>query len=124
DAAFDVALCSLGLMYVPDPVAALCEMWRVLKPGGRAVAPVWGERANCGWAEVFPIVDRRVQSDVCPLFFQLGSPGALTAAFGMAGFADAHDDRIHVLLRYDSPDDALGAIFAGGPVALAYHKFD
>ena len=29
DHTFDVALCALGLMYVPDPVAALREMLRV-----------------------------------------------------------------------------------------------
>ena len=30
DGAFDVALCALGLMYVPDPRAAMREMHRVL----------------------------------------------------------------------------------------------
>lgn len=35
DAAFDVALCSLGLMYLTQPEGALQEMWRVLRPGGR-----------------------------------------------------------------------------------------
>src|SRR5882757_9372034 len=34
DAGFDVVLCALGLMYVFDPVAALSEMRRVLRPGG------------------------------------------------------------------------------------------
>ena len=43
-ATFDVALCALGLMYVPDPLKALTEMHRVLRPGGRAVAAVWGAR--------------------------------------------------------------------------------
>lgn len=124
DAAFDCALCSLGLMYVPGPVKCLEELHRVLKPGGRAVVSVWGDRKECGWAEVFPIVDRRVQSEVCPLFFQLGAPGGLSTAMNMAGFEDVRDERIRVGLRYDSPDDALGAIFAGGPVALAYFKFD
>jgi len=42
---FDVAMCALGLMYVPTPIQALREMRRVLRPGGRAVAAVWGQRA-------------------------------------------------------------------------------
>src|SRR5258706_9700908 len=37
---YDAALCALGLMYVPDPLKALREMYRVLRPGGRAVALV------------------------------------------------------------------------------------
>ncbi len=48
DRSFDVALCALGLMYVPDPMQAMREMHRVLVAGGRAVAAVWGARANCG----------------------------------------------------------------------------
>ncbi len=77
---FDVALCSLGLMYVPRPADALSEMHRVVRPGGRVVVSVWGERSRCGWAEVFPIVDARVASDVCPMFFALGAPRALEAS--------------------------------------------
>jgi ubiquinone/menaquinone biosynthesis C-methylase UbiE len=73
DGTFDVALCALGLMYVPHPVKALQEMHRVLKPGGRAVAAVWGRRHRCGWADIFPIVDARVTTEVCPLFFHLGT---------------------------------------------------
>ena len=80
DSAFDAALCALGLMYMPNPVAALAEMRRAVKARGRVAVAVWGERRHCGWAEIFPIVDARVQSEVCPLFFQLGAPGALAAA--------------------------------------------
>ena len=66
---FDVTMCAFGLMYAPDPLAAVKEMRRCLKKGGRAVAAVWGQRANCGWAGIFPVVDSRVKTDVCPLFF-------------------------------------------------------
>jgi ubiquinone/menaquinone biosynthesis C-methylase UbiE len=124
DQSFDVALCALGLMYVPDPVAALGEMRRALKPGGRAVAAVWGARENCGWAEIFPIVDARVQSEVCPMFFQLGTGTRLVATLADAGFTSIIHERISSVLHYDSPADACGAAFAGGPVALAYSRFD
>ncbi|MFI5233594.1 MAG: class I SAM-dependent methyltransferase [Gemmatimonadales bacterium] len=124
DATFDAALCALGLMYVPDAVKALREMRRVLKPGARAVASVWGARKNCGWAEIFPIVERRVASEVCPLFFLLGTGDALCDAFTFAGFRNVEMKRISATLDYASAEDALGASFAGGPVALAYAHFD
>jgi len=124
DASFDAALCSLGLMYVPDVPCALQELYRVLKPGGRAVSGVWGARKNCGWAEIFPIVDCRVKSEVCPMFFQLGTAENQAAAFAAAGFADVQTERLQTVLRYASADEACGAAFAGGPVALAYSRFD
>ena len=124
DASFDVALCALGLMYVPDPVAALREMRRVLKPGGRAVAAVWGARSHCGWAEVFPIVESRVASEVCPLFFQLGTADQLARACAEAGFREVVSERISSVLHYASGAEACGAAFEGGPVALAYSRFD
>jgi ubiquinone/menaquinone biosynthesis C-methylase UbiE len=124
DGTFDVALCALGLMYVPHPVKALQEMYRVLQPGGRAVAAVWGRRDRCGWAEIFPIVDARVTTEVCPLFFHLGTPDMLAQTFAAAGFAQIVSDRLSTLLTYASPEEACGAAFAGGPVALAYSRFD
>ena len=86
ESSFDVILCALGLMYVPDPEKAVREFHRVLRPSGRAVAAVWGQRSKCGWAEIFPIVDARVQSDVCPMFFRLGTGESLRRAFAAAGF--------------------------------------
>jgi ubiquinone/menaquinone biosynthesis C-methylase UbiE len=121
---FGAVLCALGLMYVPRPLAALREMRRVLEPGGRAVAAVWGARARCGWAEIFPIVDRRVQSDVCPMFFQLGTGETLRLQMEEAGFSSVEVDRIPTVLEYASDVEAVGAAFAGGPVALAYSRFD
>ena len=124
DASFDAATCALGLMYVPDPVRALEEMLRVLRPGGRAIAAVWGARANCGWAGIFPVVDERVSTKVCPMFFHLGTGDTLANTFIAAGFADVETRRIDARLVYDSTDGALRAAFAGGPVAMAYSRFD
>jgi ubiquinone/menaquinone biosynthesis C-methylase UbiE len=122
--AFDVVLCSLGLMYVPDPLKAMAEMYRVLAAGGRAVVAVWGERRRCGWAEIFPIVDRRVASEVCPMFFQLGTGDMLEKALQGAGFTDLKSERLDATIDYASAEAACGAAFAGGPVALAYSRCD
>lgn len=121
---FDVGLCALGLMYVAEPMRALEHVYRALRPGGRLVVAVWGERAKCGWAEVFPIVERRVASDVCPLFFQMGAGETLRHTLAGAGFDQVEVYRIATTLWFDSGEAACGAAFAGGPVALAYTRFD
>ena len=121
---FDAALCALGLMYGPNPEIALTQMFQTLKLGGRAVAAVWGRRNHCGWAEIFPIVEARVESEVCPLFFQLGAGDLLQQTFAQAGFHDVLSQRISTILHYDSAAATLGAAFAGGPVALAYSRFN
>lgn len=123
DQEYDVALCALGLMYFPDPIKALKEMYRVLKQGGRAVAAVWGQRDHCGWAEVFEIIDKRVTSEVCPMFFHLGNRDVLKQTFEKAGFSNVTCERLNTELLYQSGEEACGAAFAGGPVALPYHKF-
>ncbi len=121
---FDVALCALGLMYVPDPTAALREMRRVLRPGGQAVVSVWGARKNCGWADLFPIVDSVVESEVCPLFFGLGAGDGLKTTVETAGFEDVDARRLQFSIRYDSVKAALEAMIDGGAVALAAKRFD
>ena len=123
DEEFNVALCALGLMYVPAPVNALKEMHRVLKPGGRCIAAVWGKRISCGWADIFEIIDKRVSSEVCPMFFNLGNEAVLEKNFEIAGFSKIYIEKLSTVLHYHSADEACAAAFEGGPVALAYFKF-
>jgi len=124
DASFDVALCALGLMYMPDPEEAVREMRRVLRPGGRLGLTVWGERSACGWSEVFPIVGAEVASEVCPLFFRLGQENALARLCANAQFESIELHRIAATLTYADADQACSAAFVGGPVALAWSRFD
>jgi ubiquinone/menaquinone biosynthesis C-methylase UbiE len=124
DNSFDVAFCGLGLMYMPEPLDALKEIQRTLKPGGRVVVAVWGARRNCGWAEIFPIVDRVVQSEVCPLFFALGTGDALANDFEKAGLTSVDTRRTSAVLDFEREADVLAAKIDGGPVALAAKRFD
>src|SRR5690349_293071 len=41
DAEFDAITCQQGLQFFPDKTAALVEMRRMLKPGGRAAIAAW-----------------------------------------------------------------------------------
>jgi ubiquinone/menaquinone biosynthesis C-methylase UbiE len=124
DQLFDLVVCALGLMYVPEVDTAFNEMYRVLKLGGRAAVAVWGQRKNCGWADIFPIVDSRVSSDVCPLFFQLGTGDLLKHAYQQAGFINIQVRQIATTLEYIDGESACEAAFLGGPVALAYARFN
>lgn len=124
DSHFDAALCALGLMYLPEPEQALREMRRVLRPAGRMVSAVWGDRAGCGWAALFGIVQAEVQSEVCPLFFRLGQGDTLARVCAAAGFESLRQQRITTTLVYADADQACGAAFVGGPVALAWSRFD
>jgi len=121
---FDVVLCGLGLMYMPDPERALASMVRRLRPGGRLVVSVWGERRACAWAELFPIVDAQVQSEVCPMFFRLGGGDALARALREAGLGRVVSTRITTTADYADAQTACEAAFVAGPVALAYSRFD
>lgn len=91
-------------------------------PKSRLWDPRIGQRSRCGWAEIFPVVDSRVKSEVCPMFFRLGTGNTLRDAFVDAGFGAVVSDRIDTRLRYASPEAACEATFARGPVALAYDR--
>ena len=124
DASFDVVLCALGLMYVPDPKRALAEMRRVLRPGGRLVVVVWGDRSLCGWSPLFSIIDGEVETEVCPLFFRLGENDTLAELCIAAKLDVVMKRRIATMLEYADADEACRAAFVGGPVALAWSRFD
>lgn len=123
DASFDAASCVLGLMYAAPAESALSELARVLTPGGRFAACVWGRRERCCFREIFPILGGKLEMDICPLFFALGVPGAFAAALGRAGFVDVREERVDVTLKWRDAEEACAAAFDGGPGALPCAMF-
>lgn len=88
---FDVATCRLGLMFMPDPVAALRTLRAALKKGGRVVVSTWGppERTP-NFRLPMEIVGRHAdlppQKPGAPGLFALPTSESLASALEAAGF--------------------------------------
>ena len=81
---FDVVLCQMGLQFMPGKLAALREMRRVLKPGGRLLVNVPGPMPD-----LFAVLTDALTRHV----------GDETAKFGHAVFAMHDRDEMVELLR-------------------------
>jgi SAM-dependent methyltransferase len=87
---FDVVLSQAGLMFIPDRIAAVAEMRRVLLPGGRLAVQVWGSSpAN---EQFGSIVRKYLGSEVADRYMSPWSypdPADLLDVARMAGFDNA-----------------------------------
>jgi SAM-dependent methyltransferase len=92
DVTYDVVMSQFALMYFPDRLAALGEMMRVLKPGGRLAVAVWGPFARAtGYVTLTEIAQRRcgqAAADVLTAPFVLGDRDELIDIFDAAGVDD------------------------------------
>jgi SAM-dependent methyltransferase len=93
DASYDVVMSQFALMYFPDRIAALKEMVRVLRPGGRFAIAVWGpyERAT-SYVILTEITQRRcgqAAADVLTAPFALGNQDTLRDLCHAAGLHGA-----------------------------------
>jgi ubiquinone/menaquinone biosynthesis C-methylase UbiE len=91
DASFDAVVSQFGLMFFEDRLAALHEMWRVLRPGGRLAVAVWDALENSpGYASMAALLQRLFGDRVADALrapFVLGDTDRLRALFGEAGIA-------------------------------------
>jgi SAM-dependent methyltransferase len=89
DASFDAVVSQFGLMFFPDKPAAIAEMWRVLRPGGRMAVAVW---ASLDATPAYDRETRLIEQHAGPrasaplrLPFTLGDRGRFEAQFTEAG---------------------------------------
>ena len=93
DASFDVVVSQFALMYFPDRVASLSQMWRTLAPGGRLAVAVLGaiDRAR-GFQILVDIAARqcgREAAGVLAAPFVLGDQAELAKLFVDSGISGA-----------------------------------
>ena len=92
DGAFDAVVSQFGLMFFEDRRAALSEMWRVLRPGGRLAVAVWDTLDHTpGYAAMTALLQRLFGDRVADALrapFALGDPDALRTLFTEADIAE------------------------------------
>lgn len=106
DSHFNAVACQFGLMFFENRVAALEEMWRVLRPGGRLAVTVWDKAENSpGYAAMITLLDRLFGADVANALrapFVLGDTAEIRALFEQAGIEDVAIDTLQGMARFPS----------------------
>jgi ubiquinone/menaquinone biosynthesis C-methylase UbiE len=131
DATFDSATSRLGLMLFPDPLKGLREMFRALKPGGRASTMVFStpDKNPC-IAILVSIALKHV--GLPPLdpyqpggLLSLGKPGLIETLFEQVGFSDVTTSAMAAPFTLPSVKDYLGFIrTSAGPILQLLNRLD
>jgi SAM-dependent methyltransferase len=109
DRTYDAVLCREGLMFAVEPATAVAEIHRVLRPGGRVAASVWGARERNPW---LGLVLDAVRSELgvelpppgMPGPFALGDPRGLAQLFERGGLVGVEVEEVAVPFRTPSLD--------------------
>jgi len=115
-ASFDAAVSRLGLMFCPDPVRALRQMHRAVKPGGHAAVLVFSE-PQCNPCIGILMSTASTHAGLGPRdpfqpggLLSLGKPGLLDTQFRQAGFIGVATARISAPFQLASAQDYLAFV--------------
>jgi len=123
DHVFDAAVCRLGLMFLPNPLAGLRQVYRALKPDGRFCSMVFsGPEQNPCLRILMSTALRHAGLPPRDPFqpgglVSLGRPGAIDALFEDAGFTAVATTRLDAPFRMPTTQHYLTFVRdAAGPI--------
>jgi SAM-dependent methyltransferase len=120
-ATFDVVVSQFALMFFPDRVAALREMWRVLAPRGRLAVAVCGPISRApGYAAFARILRREAGGEAAAMvegYFALGEEAELERLCAAAGIGNAQTLSREGWARFVSIDELIRIEIKGSPLA-------
>jgi ubiquinone/menaquinone biosynthesis C-methylase UbiE len=126
DAAFDLALCSMGLQFFPDKGEALRETLRVVTPGGRALWCTPGPTPP-----LFGAIDEALINHIGPgasmfvhAVFSLNDADEARTLMETAGFERVEVETTSVPLRVAPPADFFWQYVQSTPLAAAAAELD
>ena len=111
DGSVDAVVCRWGLMLMADPAACVAEVLRVLRPGGRLAANVWGPPEDNPWPAVVlgVLIDEGLMQpsgpDSGPGLFALADETRLRDLVTGAGLTDVVVERIVANWQYADGDE-------------------
>jgi ubiquinone/menaquinone biosynthesis C-methylase UbiE len=125
----DGVICRWGFMLMIDPESALRECRRVLRPGRRLAASVWGGPEKNPWVTISGMTMMQLghQPPGDPFgpggLFSMADESTIRSMVSNAGFADVHVEEMAVDWSYDSFDHAWDFMTqVAGPIATVINK--
>ena len=109
-ASVDAVLCRWGVMLCVDPPAAVKEVRRVLRPGGRFALAVWDLADENPWATIpsralIELGHTSPPDPDAPSMFGLSEPGRLQQLLEDAGFVEVEVDTVQLERTYKTLDE-------------------
>ncbi len=126
---FNAISCRMGFMFFPDILCTLQEMKRVLKPGGRLAASVWGPPQQNFWVTVTmrtiaQLMDLPPPPADAPGMFRCASPGFMVEQFEKAGFNTIKEQKISIGLKINAETYWEMITEVGAPIVAAMSEAD